>query len=299
MMRKLTHFLTVLAVATSLMAQAQPLKPILRIGLMADIQYADVQTRGSRYYKNSLNKLRACVADLNKERVQFSLNLGDITDRNPKDLDSVLTILNGLKKTVYNTTGNHDYHGITENKALFKKLGMPAEYYFVKQKGWVFIMLNTNEVASYANVGGTWKEPELKKMLDSISIAKGVNAEEYNGGMSSRQVRWLDSLLARAQSNHERVMLFSHHPLDFSPGFTALNSREILNVIAKYNCVKAIFAGHHHSGDFGYHSKIPCITLEGMVETPNQNAYGILEIYPNSFELKGRGRTTSRKFLIE
>ena len=298
-MNKITYFFTALLLTGSFIVQAQQSNLILRAGLIADIQYADVASRGTRYYRNSLKKLKNCVEDLNKKKVQFSLNLGDIVDRNPKDLDSVLFVLKGLQKPIYTTTGNHDYQGITDNQFLYKKLDMPAEYYAFKQKDWLFIMLNTNEVASYSNVSGTWKQKELTAMVDSIKLAKGVNAEEYNGGISSRQLKWLDSLLAKAQNSHLKVLIFSHHPLDFSSGFTALNSQEILKVITKYNCIKALFAGHHHSGDFGYHSSIPCITLEGMVETSDQNAYGILEIYSNRFEVKGSGRTKSYKFAIE
>lgn len=295
-MNKLIYFFTTLVLMMVLTARGQQSKPILRVGLIADIQYADAETRGSRYYRNSLDKLRACVKELNSQNVQFSLNLGDIIDRNAKDLDSVLPILKGLKNPVYNTTGNHDYHGVTENNSLYGKLGMPAPYYSFKRNGWLFIMLNTNEVALYANVAGTWKEKELKTMIDSIKAVKGLNAEEYNGGISSKQLKWLDSLLAKAEGRHEKVMIFSHHPLDFSRGFTALNSGEILNVIAKYSCVKALFAGHHHSGDFGYHAAIPCITLEGMIETSDKNAYGVLEVYADKLILTGYGRTTSRNF---
>jgi manganese-dependent ADP-ribose/CDP-alcohol diphosphatase len=298
-MNKLAYLFTLLAMVGSLMTQAQQPKPILRIGLIADIQYADAETRGTRYYRNSLTKLRSCVEDLNHRNVQFSLNLGDIIDRNAKDLDSVLIILKKLRKPVHTTTGNHDYHGTTENKILYKKLGMPAEYYAFKQKDWLFIMLNTNEVASYANISGTWKEKELRTMVDSIKAAKGANAAEYNGGISSRQLKWLDSLLAIAQKQKQKVLIFSHHPLDFSRGFTALNSRDILSIISKYQCVKALFAGHHHSGDFGYHANIPCITLEGMVETSDQNAYGILELYQDSLQVKGIGRTKSYRFSLK
>ncbi|MEE1945162.1 metallophosphoesterase [Pedobacter sp. KR3-3] len=298
-MNKLTQLFAVLAVLASFTAKAQQPKPILKIGLMADIQYADADTRGSRYYRNSLGKLKACVEDLNKQKVQFAINLGDITDRNPKDLDSVLPILKGLKNPVYNTTGNHDYQSIKENKALYAKLRMPAEYYSFAKKDWLFIMLNTNEVASYTNVSGTWKEKELKTMMDSIKAVKGVNAEEYNGGISSRQLKWLDSLLAKAQARNQKVLIFSHHPLDFAKGLTALNSDEILKVVAKYSCIKALIAGHHHSGAFGYHLGLPCVTLEGMVETADKNAYAILELYPNSFEIKGSGRTKSYKFKLD
>ena len=297
-MNKLAYFFTLFVLMGSLNTHAQAPKPVLRVGLIADIQYANAETRGTRYYRNSLNKLRACVEDLNQQKVQFSLNLGDVVDRDPKDLDSVLSILDRLKKPVYNTTGNHDYHGVTENKSLFAKLGMPSEYYSLEKKGCLFILLNTNEIASYANVTGTWKEKELKNMMDSIKAVKGVNAQEYNGGISSRQLKWVDSLLAKAQSQKLKVFILSHHPLDFSRGFTALNSQAILRVIDKYTCVKALLAGHHHIGDFGNHLSIPCITLEGMVETSDKNAYGILEIYTDHFEVKGIGRTKSYKFPI-
>ena len=282
----------------SFVAQAQKGKPILSIGLITDIQYADAPSKGTRYYKNSLLKLRACINELNEKKVNFSLNLGDIIDRNASDLDSVLFYLKGLQKPIYTTTGNHDYQEIKENKNLFGKLGMPAEYYAFEKKNCVFIMMNTNEIAQYANNADTWKENELKEMLDSIKAVKGVNGAEYNGGISSKQLIWLNKQLQNAQKLKKNVFIFSHHPLDFSSGFTALNSKPILDVIARYNCVKAIFAGHHHQGDFGYHLSIPCITLEGMVETAKENAYAVLEIYQNRFEIKGVGRTTSRQFKI-
>ena len=37
------------------------------------------------------------------------------------------------------------------------------------------------------------------------------------------------------------------------------------------------------------------ITLEGMIETANDNAYGVLELHLHQLELKGQGRMTSRK----
>lgn len=296
-MNKLARFFTLLAISVSSVAQGQRQPtPILRIGLVADIQYADVKTQGTRYYRNSLGKLKVCVEDFNKQKVQFSLNLGDVIDRNHKDLDSVLPILKQLKKPMYITPGNHDYKEVTENSLLYAKLGMPAEYYSFERKGWLFIMLNTNEVSAYSNIQGTWKEKELKAIMDSIAASKGVNGADYNGGISSKQLKWVDSLLAQAQNKHQKVFIFSHHPLDFSRGFTALNNKQILQTIDKYTCVKALFAGHHHTGDFGTHLSIPCITLEGMVETSDKNAYGILELYRDKFVLTGYGRVTSRVF---
>ena len=63
---------------------------------------------------------------------------------------------------------------------------------------------------------------------------------------------------------------------------------EILDVINRYNCVKAIFSGHHHSGAFGYFDHIPCNTVEGMIETPDKNSFGIVRIYKDRIELEGK-----------
>ena len=57
-------------------------------------------------------------------------------------------------------------------------------------------------------------------------------------------------------------------------------------------------AGHHHAGAFGYYKNIPLITLEGMVETENQNAYAIVEISQDHLLVKGQGRASSYSFKL-
>lgn len=86
-------------------------------------------------------------------------------------------------------------------------------------------------------------------------------------------------------------MVLSHHPVWPAEGFTALNDREILETLARYACVKGVVSGHHHIGAFATYEGIPCITTEGMVETADRNAYGVLEIYPDRFVLAGKGRS--------
>jgi manganese-dependent ADP-ribose/CDP-alcohol diphosphatase len=294
-MIKLSQFFTLLTlfVSFSTSAQIKKVSPIMRVGLITDIQYADAEIKGTRYYRASLNKLRACISDLNQQKVEFSLNLGDIIDRDQKDFDSVLNILKGLKNKIYTTTGNHDYKGITDNNALYAKLNMPAEYYAFKKKDWIFVMMNTNEVSTYANNTGTWKEQELKVITDSVLKATGKKAKNYNGGLSSKQLNWLDSSLNTAQKNKQKVLIFSHHPLALAPDVTALNDKQILDRISKYNSLKAVIAGHHHEGAFGYHGTIPLIVLQGMVETEHENAYGVLELSDKNIVIKGSGRTKS------
>ena len=84
------------ALLNSSTAQTTSEKPILKFGLIADPQYGDCETKGSRFYKNSLDKLRDAVEDINQTGVSFTINLGDFTDRSPADLDAVLSELDKL-----------------------------------------------------------------------------------------------------------------------------------------------------------------------------------------------------------
>lgn len=296
-MRRISHRLCVLfafalLISGAVMGQE---KPLLRVGIIADIQYGDLETAGTRYYRHSLQKLEACVADLNREKVDFSLNLGDLTDRRPQDLDPILSLLNGLSSPVYNTPGNHDYVDIKDNQALYKKLGMSASYYKVEKGDWVFVLLNTNEVASYSNVARTPKEKELAAMMDRIKKDGRNNGQTWNGGISREQMKWLASTLKTAGKKKKNVLVFTHHPLYPEEGYTALNDKEILETLSRFSCVKGVISGHHHTGAFATYKGIPCITTEGMIETADTNAYAVLEIFENRFVLEGRGRTKTHE----
>lgn len=277
---------------------AQDNVPLIKFGLIADIQYCDCDNANKRFYRNSLSKLDEAINYFNKNNVHFILNLGDLSDRNPASLDTIMLRLKKLDKKAYNTTGNHDYNGITNNKLLFKKLKMPSEYYSFQKGNWQFIVLNTNEIASYANVGGTEKEKELLAMQEKIKQEKRNNGAPWNGGISQKQMQWLKKELDTAKKKGENVLVFSHHPLYPEMGLTALNDREILKLIADYPNVKAMFAGHHHEGAFDYYKNIPSVTVQGMVETENENAYGIVEIYSDKIVLNGKGRMKSYEFQL-
>lgn len=268
--------------------------PILEFGLFADTQYGNCEPGKTRFYRESLGKLKECVDSLNAREVQFTINLGDIIDRSQEDLTTVLLCLKHLHGKVYHLTGNHDYKGVKDNQQLYHKLGMPSEYYSFEKKNWIFVMLNTNEVAGYSNVKGTPKEKELMDMRNKIKSTGGLQGANWNGGISNLQLAWLDDILKKNQKKKKNVLIFSHHPLYPKTEFTALNNLEILEVIERYDCVKAIFAGHHHAGEFGYLGNIPVITAEGMIETPDKNAFGIVRIYKDEIVIEGKGRMTSR-----
>jgi hypothetical protein len=78
---------------------------------------------------------------------------------------------------------------------------------------------------------------------------------------------------------------------------TALNNRAILQVVESHPCVKALFAGHHHAGGFSYYHSIPAITVEGMVETDDENAFAVVKLYDDKIVIEGYGRVKKKRLL--
>ena len=56
-------------------------KPLLRIGLMTDLHYADKEPTKTRFYREALGKLDEAVDYFNKERPAFVVELGDLIDK--------------------------------------------------------------------------------------------------------------------------------------------------------------------------------------------------------------------------
>ena len=65
-------------------------QPKLEFGVVPDVQYCDCEINGTRYYRNSVSKLIDASQVLNQENVDFTVQLGDLIDR---DLQSFSTIL--------------------------------------------------------------------------------------------------------------------------------------------------------------------------------------------------------------
>ena len=69
-------------------SDADKAKALLKFGVVADPQYADIATRGSRFYRNSLKKLGDAIEHFNKkEDLSFVVTLGDTIDKNFKSFD--------------------------------------------------------------------------------------------------------------------------------------------------------------------------------------------------------------------
>lgn len=65
--------------------------PVLRFGLVTDAHYADYDTLGNRYYRQSLTKMRECVENMQQQGAQFLVDLGDFNDgaRKPAEQEAL------------------------------------------------------------------------------------------------------------------------------------------------------------------------------------------------------------------
>lgn len=127
---------------------------ILRIGLVADPQYADKPTAGKRYYRESLWKLKEAIVTFNNNNVDFVQNLGDIIDMGWESYDSIIPVYQNLNPGIknYHLLGNHDFAVDSSHFVkLLETLSMPDYYYSYEKEGWRFIVLDATDYSYFSN----------------------------------------------------------------------------------------------------------------------------------------------------
>lgn len=270
-------------------------------GIIADTQYAEKDSLGERNYRDAILRLEECVVDFNNRELAFLIQLGDIIDGGDnaaKELEMVTLVFNRLKAVKYHVPGNHDFWGV-DREVVLSTLGMERAYYDFSIGRWRFVVLDTMDIA----ISGGWpKESENyregEKLLAELTEKGAVNAVDWSGGIGETQKRWLGKVLSEAEGQGQKVIVFGHVPLLPADDVHNLwNSEEIVKIFESYGCVSAYFCGHRHGGGYFEQKGIHYITVEGMVEAGQENAYGVVQLCGNRLEIKGRGGMVSRTFI--
>lgn len=268
--------------------------PLLSFGIVADVQYADIDQTGTRFYRNSASKLQEAYNAFTKDSVDFIINLGDLIDGNYDSFNPVMDIIQSSGIKTYHVTGNHDY---AVDKNLKDKLpvmtGSGKNYYSFKSGEFRFIFLDGNEISTYASENRSIVE-KASGMLDSLKVGKAINALEWNGGLSNNQINWLDDQLDEATKEKEKIFLICHFPIFPENAHNLLNYNELLSMVEKYHNIIAWFNGHNHAGNYGNFNLIHFLTFRGMVETEAENSFAIVDVYKNKIWIRGFGREKSR-----
>ncbi|XP_027901807.1 manganese-dependent ADP-ribose/CDP-alcohol diphosphatase-like isoform X3 [Vigna unguiculata] len=250
----------------------------------------------------------------------FVINFGDIVDGFcPKDqsLDSVQNVVDEFEKfkggPVYHMIGNHCLYNLPRSKLLpllkIQSLDGRAYYDFSPVPEYRFVVLDAYDISA---IGWPQDHP---KTLEAMKILREKNPNEdknspdnlegperrfvmFNGGLGKEQMEWLDGVLLDATKLKQKVIVCCHLPLDPGAASKATllwNYDEVMNLIHRYNCVKACLAGHDHKGGYsidshGIHHRV----FEAALECPpGTNAFGYIDVYDDRISLVGTDRMES------
>ncbi|MCX6334649.1 MAG: metallophosphoesterase [Bacteroidia bacterium] len=272
----------------------QSQKPLFTFGVISDVQYCDCDPVESRYYRSSRGRLREAVNSFKADSVNFIVNLGDLIDRGYESFKPVLDILDSSGLQVYNLTGNHDYSVDDRyKKRLPLKMQGKEGYYSFNYMNFRFIALDGNEISTYS----TTNKAAIKKAEDYLALLKdsgNINAIDWNGGMSSKQLAWMRVQLDEATAKNENVFILCHFPVYPENVHNLLNYNEVNSILSNYKNIIAWFSGHNHAGNYGNFNMIHFVTMKGMVETEFNTSFAIIEVYRNKIWIKGAGREKSQ-----
>lgn len=275
---------------------ALPKKKImpLRFGIVTDIHYADRSPHGTRYYRQSQQKIAECVDLMNEQKVEFLLENGDFKDEGAKPdeqetlkfLDTIEKELSRFNGPIYHVLGNHDMDCIAKEQFLSKitNTGFPQaqSYYSFNMGTFHFVVLDAN----YTSKG--------------VSYNKG-NYDWKDAHIPDEQLAWLKKDL---QANQKPTVVFVHQQLDSAEyGKDHLiygpdNADAVRNILEDSGNVLIVFQGHYHTGGFHKVNNIYYYTLKAVIEGDGatQNSYAIVEIEEDmTIKINGYRRAVSKK----
>ncbi|MFK7852142.1 MAG: metallophosphoesterase [Akkermansiaceae bacterium] len=263
--------------------------PSFSFGVIADPQYADVDHRGSRYYRDSLGKLKTAVAELNQHDLKFVVTLGDTIDRKFSSFADIMPLYEPMKAPTKFVLGNHDFSVDDGDKGkVLDQLGMKAGYSAETVGDWHFIYLDGTDVSTYRHPKDSPETTAAKSFREEIRSEEGRKASPSSGAIGTDQMKWLAAELEKAKAAKKRVIIFNHHPaFPVGDGYNLWNDKELVELIEQHSHVVAYMNGHKHSGNYAVNQGCHYVNFKGMVETKDKSAYAVVRCYADRIEVDG------------
>jgi predicted MPP superfamily phosphohydrolase len=250
--------------ATDLFAGEQS-KPKLRAGMLTDLHYADKDVFGTRYYRETLDKLSEAGKRYENENPAFIVELGDLIDA-ADTVEAELAFLKridkefaAISKNRHYVLGNHCVHALTKDE---------------------FLGAIERERAYYSFDAGDYHFAVLDACFRSDGEPYGrLNFEWTDTNIPSAQVEWLRSDLKQTT---KKSIIFAHQRLDVSTQHGVKNAAEVRKVLEESGKVLAVFQGHSHQNDHSEIAGIHYCTLRALVEGSGEenNGYSLMDILP-------------------
>lgn len=269
-----------------------------RFGVVADPQFAPVvpNLKSNRYYGNSLWKLSEAVAEFNKhDDLAFVVTLGDIIDRHWESYAHILPVYDTLRHRKVFLLGNHDFEVAGDYlRSVVRTAGMPAAYYDFAVNGVRFVVLDGNDLSTFAPPADDPRRALAEERLGALTAAGAENAQTWNGSFTEDQFAWLDGRMRAARDAGERVIALCHWPVYPANQHNLWDSERVVDLLSGYPNFIAWFNGHNHAGNYGEVAGKHFLNFKGMVDTPDNTAYAIVSVHPDRIEIEGFGREESR-----
>lgn len=259
-----------------------PSVPLLRIGLVTDLHYADKPAAGSRHYRDSRAKLEAAGKQFALAKTDLVIQLGDSIDT-ATSLDAEKEALRcihaefaAIPAAHHYVLGNHCVSALS--KADFLEIvGQPKSFYSFD--------LNKHHII----------------ILDACFRSDGVayGGVKFDWGDSNVPPEELEWLRHDLQQTSLPTLVFVHQRLDVAPPYGVKNAPEIRRFLEESKRVLAVLQGHDHHGDERVINGIRYCTLRAMVEGAglDNNAFAMLDVLPGGeLRLSGFGKQPSYRW---
>lgn len=266
---------------------------MISIGLIADCQYADIDTQNLRFYRSGPKKLSAAISAFNQQELAFVVHLGDFIDRDWRSFQTLAPISAQSKAPFYHVLGNHDFWVDDSLKnQVPSALNLEQPYYSIQQYGWRFLFVDGNEISLYR-----WPKDSAEHQASLDNYQKYHDGKpHWNGAIGEQQLRWIESHLSEAAEQNQKVIIFSHFPLFPGERHNLWNAEQVIERLTlnnPYPAFKAWINGHHHAGHYQMHNGVHFLTLKAMLDT-EENAYSVAHLYDDRIEIQGYGRQESQ-----
>jgi len=244
----------------------------MRFGIVTDSHYAN-RNYSDRFCSESLDKMAECVDLMNKQEVDFLIELGDFKDEDDMPveqntisyLQAIESVFRQFKGRVYHVLGNHDMDSVSKLQFLAnvantgRGIAADAPYYSFDLNGLHFVILDAN----YSSDGTDYDHG---------------NFSWTDANIPEAEIAWLYQDLASARGP---VIVFVHQLLDGVGDYYVNNASEIREILEASGKVLAVFQGHHHPGGYNQMGGIHYYTLRAMVVDSGiqNNSYAIVEVH--------------------
>jgi hypothetical protein len=238
--------------------------PAVRFGVVTDVHHADKPEARTRYYRESLGKLREAVSKFRSERVAFAVELGDLVDA-AADLETEQRWLREagqeLRKSGAGThyvLGNHCVQTLTKRQFL-TTVTRDASYYCFDNGGVRFVVLDAC----------------FRK--DGVSYDAG-NFNWTDSDIPEGERDWLRDTLDSAPG---KAVVFVHQRLDVPGVHSVAGAAAVRAILERSGKVLAVFQGHSHANDYREVGGIHYCTMRAVVEGSGQasSGYGIVSVF--------------------